>query len=89
MKRRAKAAPELRLPRLRPGDGRLVGLEVARTLKTAIAAGQLVPGDRLPAERALAERLGVSRSSLRDALKVLSGLGLLEVRRNQGASTLR
>jgi len=47
-------------------------------LKTTIVRGDLKPGHRLPPERELAERLGVARTSLREALKVLSHLGLVE-----------
>jgi GntR family transcriptional regulator len=48
----------------------------------AIAAGDLEPGDRLPPERELAERLGVSRMTLRQALQTLERRGL--VRRTVG-----
>ena len=44
--------------------------------KEQIAAGKLKPGARLPAERDLAETFGVSRSSLRPALKVLEIMGV-------------
>ncbi|QCB27775.1 FadR/GntR family transcriptional regulator [Corynebacterium endometrii] len=43
-----------------------------------LAAGQLTIGDRLPAERTLAETLGVSRNSLREALRVLEAMGVLQ-----------
>lgn len=44
----------------------------------------LVPGDKLPSERELAERLGVGRSSVREALRALEFLGLIETRRGEG-----
>lgn len=62
----------------------LVSIEAARVIKNAIADRRLQPGDRLPPERELARMLGVSRTSLRDALKVLSGMGLVRVRRSHG-----
>src|SRR5215831_13281821 len=47
---------------------------------------KLQPGDKLPSERELAETLGVSRSSIRDAIRSLELLGLVEPR--QGAGTV-
>ena len=52
--------------------------------KELLAAGDIVPGERLPAERELAVRFGVSRSSLRQALKVLENMGILSQRVGQG-----
>lgn len=57
---------------------------VVRQLETLILQGVLRPGDRLPGERDLAERLGVSRPSLREALAELSKAGLLETRAGSG-----
>lgn len=50
----------------------------------AIQGGKFSPGDRLPPERALAEILGVSRPTLRQALYALAVLGILEVRQGSG-----
>jgi len=47
--------------------------------------GELKPGDRLPAERELAVALGVSRTVVRDALKTLVGLGVVNIRHGMGA----
>ena len=47
-------------------------------------ASTLAPGDRLGSERELAERLQVSRVSVREALRALEGMGKVEVRRNAG-----
>ncbi|HIT75731.1 MAG TPA: FadR family transcriptional regulator [Candidatus Avipropionibacterium avicola] len=54
-------------------------------IKAMITSGELAPGDRLPPEAVLADRLGLSRSSLREAVKGLSLMGVLAVR--QGAGT--
>lgn len=49
-----------------------------------VSAGKLSAGDRLPAERRLAEMFGVSRPTMREALRALSVLGVLEVRHGGG-----
>lgn len=56
-------------------------------LEQAIADGELAPGDRLPAERALAEAHGVSRMTIRRALESLESRGLLRrsIGRNGGS----
>ena len=59
--------------------------EVARQIERLILT-KLRPGDKLPAERELAEMLGVSRSSIRDAMRSLELVGLVEPR--QGAGTV-
>lgn len=53
-------------------------------LKQYIASGSVGPGQRLPSERELAERLGVGRNSLREAIKVLEAVGLVESRVGDG-----
>jgi GntR family transcriptional repressor for pyruvate dehydrogenase complex len=57
---------------------------VVKQVELLILRGILRPGDRLPAERDLAERLGVSRPSLREAIGTLSDKGLLETRAGAG-----
>jgi GntR family transcriptional repressor for pyruvate dehydrogenase complex len=54
---------------------------VAEHLRTLIHHGEVGPGDRLPAERELAERLGVARISVREAIKILQQHGYVTVRR--------
>jgi GntR family transcriptional repressor for pyruvate dehydrogenase complex len=60
----------------------------ARIRELAIAES-LGPGDRLPAERELARRLGVSRTSLREALTALRIEGVIEVQHGNGIYLLR
>jgi len=57
--------------------------EVARQLERLILT-KLHPGDKLPSERELAESLGVSRSSIRDAIRSLELVGLVEPRQGSG-----
>lgn len=53
-------------------------------LRTMIDSGRLAAGSRLPAERALCEQLGISRGSLRQALRVLDSIGYVQVRPGSG-----
>lgn len=54
---------------------------IADQIQRAIHMGLLVPGDRLPPERALAQQLGVARMTLREAIRVLAHEGRITVRR--------
>jgi DNA-binding FadR family transcriptional regulator len=58
--------------------------EAILKIKEMIIAGELGPGDRLPPENVLSERLGLSRSSLREAVKALDLIRVLDVRRGDG-----
>lgn len=53
-------------------------------LKSMIVSGELRPGDRLPREKELGERLGLSRNSLREAVKALALIRVLDVRQGDG-----
>ena len=59
--------------------------QIAENLLDQIESGRLTPGDRLPPERDLSNQLGVNRLTLRRALRLLEGQGLLV--RRQGAGT--
>ncbi|WP_291414412.1 FadR/GntR family transcriptional regulator [Devosia sp.] len=54
------------------------------TIKHMISSGELRPGQRLPPEKELAALLGLSRNSLREAVKALEIINVLEVRRGDG-----
>ncbi len=74
--------------RFRPPRRRRVHEDVAEQLRDAILDGLLPPGSKLPPERVLANRFQVNRTSLRQAIKVLEGLGLVAVRQGDGATVL-
>jgi GntR family transcriptional regulator, transcriptional repressor for pyruvate dehydrogenase complex len=63
--------------------------QVVAWIQDLIHEEGLAPGDRLPAERDLAERLGASRAIVSQALRTLSLMGLVEVRRGSGAYVTR
>jgi GntR family transcriptional regulator, transcriptional repressor for pyruvate dehydrogenase complex len=56
-------------------------------LAQSIRLGVLVEGDQLPPERELADRFGVSRMTLREAIRALRDAGLVESRRGRGGGT--
>lgn len=58
--------------------------EVAARIRRLISEGRFEPGDMLPPERELAAAMGVSRSSVRDAIRTLGATGLLEPRQGHG-----
>jgi GntR family transcriptional repressor for pyruvate dehydrogenase complex len=61
-----------------------VATQIARRLVEIILSGEIEPGARMPSERQLAEAFGVGRSAMREALKSLSLIGLVEVRQGDG-----
>jgi len=61
-----------------------VYISVVYQLKEMIQRDRLTTGDRLPSERELSERLGVGRSSVREAFRALELLGLIETRHGEG-----
>ncbi len=58
--------------------------QIVRQIQAAIRDNALSEGDRLPTERELAETFGVSRSVVREAIKVLSAQGMVESRQGSG-----
>jgi GntR family transcriptional regulator, transcriptional repressor for pyruvate dehydrogenase complex len=58
--------------------------QVVEQIQERIRSGALAPGQRLPTERELSESFGVSRAVVREALKVLTAMGLVESRQGSG-----
>ena len=61
-----------------------VFVQIVQQLRDIIEDGHIQPGDKLPSERVLCEQLGVSRASLREALRSLELLGLIQSRHGGG-----
>jgi DNA-binding FadR family transcriptional regulator len=70
----------------RPPQRRRIHEDVAEQLRDAILDGRFASGHRLPPERELADKFRVNRTSIREAIKVLEGLGLVSVRQGDGAT---
>jgi GntR family transcriptional regulator, transcriptional repressor for pyruvate dehydrogenase complex len=74
------ASPAAAVGRRRTGSPE----EIARLLTAYVTTGDLRPGARIPSERRLAEELGVGRTVVREALKSLALVGLIESRHGDG-----
>lgn len=79
-----KASQGQGLGMLKTIEVRRITQEIISQVRTLIAEGNLKPGDRLPAEREMARKLGVSRPSLREALLVLAHTGFVDIVRGSG-----
>lgn len=65
---------------LNPVNDRRISELIVDQVRSLIHEGKLTPGDRLPPEREMCERFGVSRVTVREALRVLEAGGLVEIR---------
>lgn len=65
---------------LTPVNDRRASALIVEQVRALILDGKLTPGDRLPPEREMCERFGVSRVTVREALRVLETNGLVEIR---------
>lgn len=70
--------------KLKPVKTKRIYEEIVEQIRLLVSEGQLKAGDRLPSERDLAEKLQVSRASVREALSALEMMGLLEIRSGEG-----
>ncbi|ADL13308.1 FadR/GntR family transcriptional regulator [Acetohalobium arabaticum] len=68
----------------KPIKNKRIYQQIIEQVRELIADGTLEPGDKLMSERAMAEKLDVSRASIREAFSVLEMLGLIESRPGEG-----
>lgn len=68
----------------KPVKAKKIYEEIVEQIKHLMAGGNLKPGDKLPAERDLAERLQVSRASVREAIRALEMMGFVEIHPGDG-----
>ena len=78
------ASTDVALRAIRQVSGGRVAERSAEEIRRYITGNGLLPGHKLPPERVFIEQLGVSRSSVREALRVLATSGLIEVRHGDG-----
>lgn len=69
---------------LQPMSTQSVVDRIVERITNAIISGELKPGDKIPTEIELSESIGVGRNSIREAIKILVSLGVLEIRRAEG-----
>ncbi len=86
MKGPRQAKAQFVAPKIRPVTRTSISEEIAKQIIKLISTGELQPGQRLPSERALCEQFGASRTSLREALRCLSIVGVLNARVGDGTS---
>jgi GntR family transcriptional repressor for pyruvate dehydrogenase complex len=80
----AQAPPDAAAAGFRPLARTGFTADAIRTIKDMILDGRLQPGDRLPSERALSEALGVSRPTVREAIRSLQAMNIVESRHGSG-----
>ena len=72
------------MTQMTPVNKKKIFLEILEDLKGQLNAGTLQAGDKLPSERSMAELLGVSRASVREAIRALEIIGLLHCVQGDG-----
>jgi len=65
-------------------QGRTISSEIVKIIKDNLINGTLKPGDKLPTEKELMEQLGVSRTPVREAIKILEAIGVIQIKRGEG-----
>ena len=61
-----------------------ISSEIVKIIKDNLINGSLKPGDKLPTEKELMEQLGVSRTPVREAIKILESIGVIQIKRGEG-----
>ncbi|WP_181298411.1 FadR/GntR family transcriptional regulator [Pseudomonas sp. Q2-TVG4-2] len=61
-----------------------ITLQILERIKAALLRGELNPGDYLPSETELTQSFGIGKSSVREAIKMLQAIGVVEVQRGRG-----
>src|SRR5512142_1794618 len=79
--------PDTSAQQFRPVRVSRASVDIVRQVQASIADGKFAPGDRLPSEKELSEQFGLSRTTVRDALRILESQGLVSIRVGAGGGT--
>ncbi|MEC5423379.1 GntR family transcriptional regulator [Virgibacillus sp. C22-A2] len=63
---------------------RTISSQIVSIIKDNLLNGSLKPGDKLPTEKELMDQLGVSRTPVREAIKILEAIGVIQIKRGEG-----
>lgn len=63
--------------------------KVVNQIKEALICGDLEPGDKLPSENVLVDKFSVSRTAVREAIKMLAAIGVVEIKRGDGTFVVK
>jgi GntR family transcriptional repressor for pyruvate dehydrogenase complex len=88
-RRAARRGRSIELPGIEPVSPTRISDEVSEQIRRLIISEDIEEGARLPSERRLAERFGASRPTVSQALRRLSLMGMVEIRRGSGAYVMR
>ena len=69
---------------LKPMDRESISTAVMELITDYLLSGRLKPGDKLPTENEFAQNLGVGKNSIREAIKMLTSIGVVEIKRGLG-----
>lgn len=61
-----------------------MSMKIVSVFKNMLIDGRIKPGDKLPTEAELVQQLGVSRTPLREAIKILEAIGIIKIKRGEG-----
>lgn len=68
----------------RMNQSQTISSEIVSIIKDNLLNNSLKPGDKLPTEKELMEQLGVSRTPVREAIKILEAIGVIQIKRGEG-----
>lgn len=77
------------IKKVRLSNGTPIVQKVVNQIKEALICGDLKPGDKLPSENVLADKFSVSRTAVREAIKILTAIGAVEIKRGSGTFVVK